>query len=98
MAPGGNFPPTDRLDLILSACSKFLCGGSSFYVLSAGSSFAAPHVAGTAAVVKAELGGNATVARVKHCVVKGADDLGKKGTDKLYSQGRINVMGAVACR
>ena len=98
MAPGGNSPFFDFRDLILSACSGFVCGGSSFYTLSAGTSFAAPHAAGTAAVVKAELVKNPTVARVDHCLTKGADDLGKKGTDKLYSKGRINVMGAVACQ
>ena len=32
------------------------------------------------------------------CVVKGADDLGAPGTDPIYGKGRLNVLGAVACK
>jgi subtilisin family serine protease len=106
-APGGNAGASGlNLDGIRSVCSTF----SVFYACSGphpsgngwnlvgaeGTSFAAPHAAGTAAVVKSDFPGK-NPAQLEHCVIKGADDLGKKGTDDQYSKGRINVVGAAGC-
>ena len=82
-------------DLILSVCSSFVCPNTFTYLLSGGTSFSAPHAAGTAAVVESDLAGNQKAAKLEQCVIKGADDLGRKGTDGQYSHGRINVVGAV---
>ncbi len=106
MAPGGNFQSGGVIqDGIRSVCSSFsiffggacqtatrnvnLIGGN-------GTSFSAPHVAGTAAVVKSQFPSKGP-SQLEHCVFKGADDLGKPGTDDQYSKGRINVVGAAAC-
>jgi subtilisin family serine protease len=59
-----------------------------------GTSQAAPHVAGLAALLMAEHGtGNAT--QIKHMIVKSANDLGQRGTDPFYGGGRINVAAAL---
>jgi subtilisin family serine protease len=102
MAPGGEnrFLTGNNLDGIRSVCSTFVCttppppGGWNL-IGGFGTSFAAPHAAGTAAVVESQLASNQNAAKLEHCVIKGADDLGKKGTDRMYSKGRINVVGAV---
>jgi subtilisin family serine protease len=60
---------------------------------SAGTSFAAPHVAGLAALLVAQLGhGNPALIRAR--ILESADDLGKPGTDPYYGKGRINVARA----
>ncbi len=108
MAPGGNFQPGGvNLDGIRSVCSTFsiffpVCGtphpsGNGWNLVGGiGTSFAAPHAAGTAAVVKSDFPGK-NPAQLEYCVIKGADDLGKKGTDDQYGKGRINVVGAANC-
>lgn len=117
MAPGGDYQPADGglvQDLVLSACSRYVCGADGFYLLGGGTSFAAPHVAGAAAVVAAQNGlhptkskksgksgksaKSAKSSKIGKCLVKGADDLGKKGKDALYGEGRLNVLGAVRCK
>ena len=106
MAPGGNRQfGGPSLDGIRSVCSTFsifffpTCTNFPFLNLVGGNgtSFAAPHAAGTAAVVKSDFP-NKKPAQLEHCIFKGADDLGRKGTDNQYSHGRINVVGAAACR
>lgn len=95
MAPGGDLVAGGVLeDLVLSACSSFVCGAPNVYGFGGGTSFAAPHAAGTAAVIIGDNWGSPS--QTEHCLIKGADDLGKKGTDNLYSKGRINVLGALS--
>jgi hypothetical protein len=56
---------------------------------------AAPHVAGAAAMLYAEIGGAATVAkraRVTECIMRTTDDIGPATT---FGGGRINVARAV---
>lgn len=100
MAPGGDFVAGSVLqDLILSACSRFSvffnCAAGNVYLRGGGTSFAAPHVAGAAAVVASQLPGGQKAATLGHCVTRGADDLGRPGTDDQYGKGRVNVVGAV---
>lgn len=93
MAPGGAFVSGGQIeDLILSACSSFVCPGSSFYVLAAGTSASSPLAAGTAAVALSE-GQNP-----EHCIIAGADRITGLGNDPLFGRGRINVLGAALCR
>lgn len=112
MAPGGDltpegicgFAPIYRCDLVLSAFTSFVAPGTNWYILSAGTSFAAPHVAGAGAVVLSsgvieddEDDGDERTEELRECLIEGADDLGKRGRDVMYSHGRLNVVGAVAC-
>src|SRR5437764_1003403 len=61
---------------------------------SRGTSFAAPHVAGLAALLVAQLGhGNPALIRAR--ILQSADDLGEPGTDPYYGKGRINVARAL---
>jgi subtilisin family serine protease len=105
-APGGDLPnPAPPLagcpitasiqSLMLSTCSSFVCGGNSFYVLGAGTSFAAPTVAAVAALVDAKHGGALDAAQLKTILSQSADDLGATGTDNLFSHGRVNANHAV---
>lgn len=68
---------------------------SAFIVGYIGTSQATPHVAGLAAQLVGKLGAN-NPAQVKAALVKdGVDDLGPKGADLIYGQGRINVAKAL---
>ena len=103
VAPGGNAGSTGlAIDGITSVCSSrsifFGCGSGNFYLIGGdGTSFAAPHVAGAAAVVESQFQHqNQPGHMLGRCVEKGADDLGAPGTDPIYGQGRLNVLGAVA--
>ncbi len=59
-----------------------------------GTSFAAPHVAGLAALLVAQLGhGNPALIRAR--ILQTADDLGEPGTDPYYGKGRINIARAL---
>ena len=97
-APGGNGVP------VWAACSGFtihpaLAGcrtrtaTSGSVVGISGTSMAAPHVAGLAALVAGELGRNP--ARIQARLQQSADDLGQSGVDPAYGKGRINVAKAM---
>jgi subtilisin family serine protease len=65
------------------------------YIAYSGTSMAAPHVAGLAAVLYAEIGGAPTAAkrvRVMGCILRTTDDIGPATT---FGGGRINVRRAV---
>jgi subtilisin family serine protease len=58
-----------------------------------GTSMAAPHVSGLAALMVEDVGRNP--GRVRARIQQSADDLGQPGTDPAYGKGRINVGAAV---
>ena len=63
-------------------------------VQGAGTSFAAPTVAGLAALLVAQLGhGNPALIRAR--ILQSADDPGEPGTDPYYGKGRINIARAL---
>src|SRR5256886_2485098 len=62
-----------------------------------GTSFAAAHTSGLAALLVQQLGhGNKTLIRER--ILQSADDLGELGTDPYYGRGRITVAGALGLR
>lgn len=71
-------------------------GAPNRYLPYQGTSQAAPHVAGMAAVLYAELGGvrsDANRQRVMGCILSTTDDIGDR---EVYGNGRVNVQKAVA--
>ena len=71
-------------------------GEGNRYIAYAGTSMAAPHVTGLAALVYGEIGGTrsaANVARVTSCLTRNADNIGPAST---FGNGRVNVQRAIA--
>lgn len=62
-----------------------------------GSSFAAAHTSGLAALIVAKIG-HGNPAQVWQTILSSADDLGQPGVDPLYGRGRINVARALELR
>jgi subtilisin family serine protease len=90
-APGGSASP------VSAACSTFslqvpVCRTGTYVVGLNGTSMAAPHVAGTAALIAEDVGRNPSQIRAR--LQNSTDDLGAVGTDPNYGKGRINVARA----
>jgi lantibiotic leader peptide-processing serine protease len=100
MAPGGDFASGNPDDFVLSTCSQyqlmlpFACSALS-YVGIAGTSESAPHVSGTAAVMRAKFPRISFPLLVQACIERSADNI---GTRKIFGAGRLNVLKAVGCR
>ena len=100
VAPGGDLRAGGSVfDLVLGACSHtevtlaFRCQTN--YVLSgAGTSFAAPHVAGAAAVIASRSAPRAPAGRITRCILDGADSVGPAS---IFGAGRLNVANAAGC-
>ncbi|HVG23793.1 MAG TPA: S8 family serine peptidase [Thermoanaerobaculia bacterium] len=93
-APGGTAAAR-----IWAACSKTslivpFCQSSDEVLGIGGTSMAAPHVAGLAALLVEDIG-HGRPAQVKARLQQSADDLGGRGVDTLYGHGRINVPKAL---
>jgi hypothetical protein len=90
-APGGAAQP------VWAACSRFslqvpACRTGTFVIGLNGTSMAAPHTTGTAALIAEDVGHNPSQIRAR--LQGSADDLGQTGTDPHYGKGRINVARA----
>ncbi len=91
-APGGDFDaPGDNgyYDMVLSP------GDANDYFWAAGTSMAAPHVSGIAALIIGKNGGSMDPAKVKMILKQSADDLGKPGHDPYFGDGRVNAFRAI---
>jgi subtilisin family serine protease len=66
------------------------------YSWTAGTSMAAPHVSGVAALIIGKNGGSMSPAAVERVLRQSADDLGKPGNDSHYGAGRVNAARAVS--
>jgi lantibiotic leader peptide-processing serine protease len=86
-------------NMVLSTSSDF--GATSDYQkkgswnFAGGTSSAAPHVCGVAALAIQAHGGNLRPAQVRAILQQSADDLGKPGNDDFYGAGRVNALRAV---
>ncbi|HEX2187973.1 MAG TPA: S8 family serine peptidase [Longimicrobiaceae bacterium] len=92
-APGGNRPAD-----VYAACSRFslllpVCRTGAFSVATSGTSQAAPHVAGLAALLVERHGRRPGL--IRQVIRQSADDLGKPGADAVYGSGRINAARAL---
>jgi subtilisin family serine protease len=67
-------------------------------VWAAGTSAAAPHVSGEAAVIESSFPGDQKAERLEHCILVSADRITSVGRDPVYGKGRINVLGGAECR
>jgi subtilisin family serine protease len=103
-APGGSGGSfgiiTDRL--VLGPCSRYStvatlapCRTTNRYILGNGTSVAAPHAAGVAALIDSIAGGAMTAAQLRTRLQQTADDLGKPGADPFFGRGRVNACRAV---
>ncbi|MGH8567031.1 MAG: S8 family serine peptidase, partial [Gammaproteobacteria bacterium] len=104
-APGGNldfslFPnPTPTCTIVVTMpCWVFdlvfstISGGWGW---NAGTSMAAPHASGVAAIIIGQNGGSMNPAHVEAALRASADDLGRLGNDDFYGAGRVNAGNAV---
>ena len=92
-APGGNADfslPLWFYDLVLN------CTNGQWYAWFGGTSQAAPHVAGVAALIIEKNGGSMKPKHILRELRQSADDLGKPGQDPFFGYGRINAAQAVA--
>ena len=104
-APGGNSSfgdplpaPAGRDTYVWAACSQTSvlidCSALPIFIVGAqGTSMAAPHVAGTAALLVSKLGRHPGL--IKQRIEDTADEIKGKGLAQFYGHGRINVARAV---
>ncbi|MGD9489910.1 MAG: S8 family serine peptidase [Calditrichaceae bacterium] len=102
-APGGNFVYPGNESCTVAGITRpcwvfdfvFSTGSSGSWYWSVGTSMAAPHAAGVAALIIGQNGGSMHPAQVESVMRRSADDLGKPGNDDFYGQGRVNAYKAV---
>jgi lantibiotic leader peptide-processing serine protease len=101
-APGGDFiyPGEENctISVVTVPCWVFdlvFSTGNSGWYWSAGTSMAAPHAAGVAALIIGKNGGSMHPAQVEAALRRSSDDLGKPGKDGAYGHGRVNAANAV---
>ncbi len=92
-APGGDFmsypEPTWMFDMVLSSGDR-----QNGYYFAAGTSMAAPHVSGLAALIVGRYG-KMQPAQIQAIIEKSADDILKPGADAETGRGRINALKAL---
>src|SRR5712692_2071968 len=107
-APGGNSsfgppltPPATRDVFVWAACSQASritqllgCSAAPVFIVGAqGTSMAAPHVTGAAALLVSIVGRNPS--QIKARIQQSADNVAGNGTTPFYGKGRLNVARAV---
>jgi lantibiotic leader peptide-processing serine protease len=97
-APGGDFVYPGEENCVIAGLLRpcwvfdlvFSTGNGSWY-WSAGTSMAAPHAAGVAALIIGANGGAMHPAQLEAVLRATADDLGKPGKDAFYGHGRVSA-------
>jgi subtilisin family serine protease len=93
-APGGNGASS-----VTAACSQQslqvpVCQTGSYVIGISGTSMAAPHASGLAALVVEQVG-KSRPSQVRNRLMQSGDDLGVEGRDAIYGRGRINAVRAL---
>lgn len=86
---GGLLRPTWVFDMVFAPSNRI--GNSNYYSWAAGTSMAAPHAAGVAAIIIGRNGGKMKPSAVEAALRASSDDLGKPGNDDAYGAGRVNA-------
>jgi lantibiotic leader peptide-processing serine protease len=81
-------------EVIALGCTQFdprLPGVGVQYIFVEGTSAAAPHISGLAALLDSQFGGQLNGSQILTAIQQNADDLGKPGADEFYGKGRMNT-------
>ncbi|MFM7051742.1 MAG: S8 family serine peptidase [Planctomycetota bacterium] len=84
-----------EVDVCAPGVNVYSLSGATSYAYKSGTSFAAPHIAGAAALLWS-LDPTLTRDEVRAAIVSTAVDLGTPGTDQFYGAGRLDAAAALA--